>query len=526
MSAFYSQEFNVLGPTGGLVGTMTTSGNKVIITNFDGPSGVTGPTGAGDHFITQTTSTTISPAQGGSVSLTVATGLAYIVGNSVIVVKATDPTAHFEGTVTSYTSNTGSMVLGNIQNVAGSFAGAAVYNVNLDGIDGPTGATGLQGAIGATGATGLQGAAGDRYNTQSSSAVITPSLGGSVSLTIGTGLAYIVGNSAVVVDATNATNRFEGYVTSYNSGTGDIIIGGILNITGSFGSSVVYNVNLNGISGPTGATGSVGSTGVTGATGSVGNTGPTGLQGDTGSVGDTGPTGTTGTTGATGFGSTGATGATGPTGTQGATGTTGPTGAQGATGPTGAQGATGPTGAQGATGAGATGPTGAQGATGAGATGPTGPTAQISNISSTRVLTAVGDGTVNAEANLTFDGSTLFAAANIIPTTDNVYTLGTSTQRWNHLFVGPGSISIGDAVLGATGTTLTVSGSILPPINGGVQPWSNWNTMEKSVCGFRITEDRWTYRCYSGCDTWIGSCRYCLHRTWIRITLRQHWTSN
>ena len=35
MSAFFSQEFHVLGPTGAHVGTMTTQGGKVIITNFD-----------------------------------------------------------------------------------------------------------------------------------------------------------------------------------------------------------------------------------------------------------------------------------------------------------------------------------------------------------------------------------------------------------------------------------------------------------------------------------------------------------
>ena len=45
-AAMYSQEYHVLGPTGTLVGTMTTNGNRVVITNFDGPSGVTGATGA------------------------------------------------------------------------------------------------------------------------------------------------------------------------------------------------------------------------------------------------------------------------------------------------------------------------------------------------------------------------------------------------------------------------------------------------------------------------------------------------
>ena len=45
---------------------------------------------------------------------------------------------------------------------------------------------------------------------------------------------------------------------------------------------------------------------------------------------------------------------------------------------------------------------------------------------------------------------------NIIPTTDNVYTLGTPTKRFNHLWVGPGSINIGDAVMSSTGTSISL----------------------------------------------------------------------
>ena len=208
--------------------------------------------------------------------------------------------------------------------------------------------------------------------------IISPVQGDEITIVIGTGLSYILGNSVLVVDSTSALNRLEGRVQSYDSVSGVITIDQLTNISGTFGSSVVYIVNLDGIDGPTGAAG------------------PTGLPGsasNTGATGPTGPTGATGATGATGpTGSTGADGATGPTGADGATGadgTTGPTGADGATGPTGADGATGPTGETGPTGAtgfGATGPTGAvgatgdightgaTGATGFGATGPQGPT--------------------------------------------------------------------------------------------------------------------------------------------------------
>lgn len=58
----------------------------------------------------------------------------------------------------------------------------------------------------------------------------------------------------------------------------------------------------------------------------------------------------------------------------------------------------------------------------AGAVGPTGPTG------STTAFTGTAD----------FD---------IIPTSDNVYTLGSPTNRWNHLYVGPGSITIGNITL-------------------------------------------------------------------------------
>ena len=140
--------------------------------------------------------------------------------------------------------------------------------------------------------------------------------------------------------------------------------------------------------------------GQTGNTGSTGPTGPTGY-GSTGMTGPTGRTGPTGTTGPTGYGSTGMTG---PTGATGATGPTGPTSATGPTGRTGPTGATGPTGP--------TGPTGTTGATGPGFT-------TISNYSNTRVLTATGANTANAETNVTFSNSTLTVSNNL--STINLY---------------------------------------------------------------------------------------------------------
>jgi hypothetical protein len=158
--------------------------------------------------------------------------------------------------------------------------------------------------------TGPTGAAGDRYNTATTGAVtLTPTEGGTANLTVAAGLSYVAGNSVVVVSASNAANRFEATVTSYTAGS--LGLSGVTSIQGSFGSAVVYNVNLDGIDGPTGATGA------TGAPGEAANTGATGPTGAASTV--TGPTGATGATGA-------ASTVTGPTGTAGAPGVGGATG--------------------------------------------------------------------------------------------------------------------------------------------------------------------------------------------------------
>ena len=67
--------------------------------------------------------------------------------------------------------------------------------------------------------------------------------------------------------------------------------------------------------------------------------------------------------------------------------------------------------------------------------------------------------------NATGGGLDLLAvASNIVPDTDNTRTLGTPTKRWGHLYVGPGSISIGNAELtleGGTNTLLVDNGDCL-----------------------------------------------------------------
>jgi len=61
------------------------------------------------------------------------------------------------------------------------------------------------------------------------------------------------------------------------------------------------------------------------------------------------------------------------------------------------------------------------------------------------------------------------AYQNFSPATDNVYTLGDATHRWNHLYVGPGSITLGTLTLtdnsGALAVTSTGGGDMTIPGN-------------------------------------------------------------
>jgi len=304
-----------------------------------GPTGPTGRSGSlyNTHTINPILPT---PVEGGSLTFTVEPGLAYISGNVIVIVDSGNAANSFQGYIGSYNANTGLMTIINISNITGTFASAIYNGnlagiqgppgPTGDGTTGPTGpggagptgpagtggtgprgadATGFTGATGPTGysvtgprgadATGVTGATGpagtgttgptgspghtgatgysDRFTTATTTTVIlNPVYDGSVSLNVGSNLAYIAGNSVVVVDATTTLNAFEASVSMYNAATGVLALYGIRNIRGSFGIIVVYNVNLDGIDGPTGATGPPGTATNTGATGEIGATGPTG----------------------------------------------------------------------------------------------------------------------------------------------------------------------------------------------------------------------------------------------------------
>lgn len=79
------------------------------------------------------------------------------------------------------------------------------------------------------------------FTKPASATTITPVAGGSVSLTLATGLAYTAGMPVFVRGATTA-NNFTGVISSYTTGTGVTVINTIANINGSFAGSVVYTV--------------------------------------------------------------------------------------------------------------------------------------------------------------------------------------------------------------------------------------------------------------------------------------------
>ena len=77
------------------------------------------------------------------------------------------------------------------------------------------------------------------------------------------------------------------------------------------------------------------------------------------------------------------------------------------------------------------------------------------------------NGSSTGSSNLIFDYTTNQLTLSgtgythsLIPQSDDVYTLGTPDLRYNHLYVGTGSISIGNATLTSSNSTLIVNGGI------------------------------------------------------------------
>jgi len=58
-------------------------------------------------------------------------------------------------------------------------------------------------------------------------------------------------------------------------------------------------------------------------------------------------------------------------------------------------------------------------------------------------MTSEGGVTLNAEANLTFDGSTLVVTGNITPEANGTRDLGTSSLRWSTVYTSDLSLNNG-----------------------------------------------------------------------------------
>ena len=302
------------GTTGntGNPGTTGNTGNPGTTGNTGNP-GTTGTTGTPGDIYSTTSSTSVNldtMLVGNTVNLTVSSGLAYTIGQSVLI--ANSVTNYFNATVSSYSSTTLSVVVV-------SKAGSGTYTtwaVNLAGAVGQAGAAGPRGTTGNTGNAGTTGTTGNTGNPGTTGNTGNP---GTTGNTGNPGTTGNTGNPGTTGNTGNpGTTGNTGFGTTGNTGnpgtTGTTGNTGNPGTTGNTGFGTTGNT---GNPGTTGNTGNPGTTGNTGNPGTTGNTGNPGTTGNTGNPGTTGNTGNPGTTGNTGIGTTGNTGNPGTTGTTG-----------------------------------------------------------------------------------------------------------------------------------------------------------------------------------------------------------------
>jgi len=60
----------------------------------------------------------------------------------------------------------------------------------------------------------------------------------------------------------------------------------------------------------------------------------------------------------------------------------------------------------------------------------------MTNGANNRVLTATGTDAMNAEANMTFDGSTLTVTGAVVPGATDTYDLGSTGAVWRNIYTG------------------------------------------------------------------------------------------
>ena len=130
-----------------------------------GTSGTSGTSGfTGDLYeTTSITSINLSTLSiGVNTNITIGLNLAYSIAQSVLV--ANSISNYFEGSVVSYNSATGAMVI-DVTNIVGSGTFSS-WEVNLsgaaggDGTSGTSGSSGVQGSAGSSGSSGVNGTSG------------------------------------------------------------------------------------------------------------------------------------------------------------------------------------------------------------------------------------------------------------------------------------------------------------------------------------------------------------------------------
>ena len=158
----------------------------------------------------------------------------------VVVVDTTSGELHYTGSfpISGDDGTSGSSGTSGVDGTSGS-----------SGTSGTNGTSGSSGVSGTDGTSGSSGATGDKYATTSSTSF---TLGNAGALTVGTGLAYTVGQRIKIVYDVN--NFKISLVTGYDSGTGSLTFGSPSSTTGS-GTYTAWSVNLDGAAGGDGSSG-------------------------------------------------------------------------------------------------------------------------------------------------------------------------------------------------------------------------------------------------------------------------------
>ncbi len=267
-------------------------------------------------------------------------------------------------------------------------------------------------------------------------------------------------------------------ITGSQSITGSLAVSGSMVVTGSlFINGTSYTAASSGTSGSSGSSGSNGSSGTSGSSGSNGSSGSSGTSGSSGSNGSSGTSGSSGSNGSSGSsgtsgssGSNGSSGTSGSSGSSGSSGTSGSSGSNGSSGSSGSNGSSGTSGSSGSSGtsgsSGANGSSGTSGSSGSNGSSGSSGTTTITNASDDRVMTSAGGVTLNSEANLTFNGTTLYVAGALGVGTSTPTTTGL-IRATNDVIAFYGS----DERLKENITPIENSLDILKQINGYYFDW-------------------------------------------------------